>query len=250
MKYYISLLFIFVMQSVQASNIDSLKAKADNAYAHESFDKATKIYEEISAKGRSAEICYNLGNCYYRMDEIAKAVLWYERASLLNPSDMDIRFNLDMARSKTIDKVVPQHELFFVGWYHTIVNLMSLTAWACASIILFVCSLLSLTAYFFCAEIIMRKIGFFAFLVALVLSICGNVFALSQRQRLENRTGAIVMASAAVVKSSPSLSGSDLFILHEGTKVEITDDSLQGWYEVKLADGKVGWLQMRQIERI
>ncbi len=226
---------------------DSLRSKADSAYAKEDYHKAAALYKKLSP---SAPVCYNLGNCYYRLDDMARAVLWYERASMLDPSDGDIRFNLGMARGKTIDKVVPKHEIFFVNWYTTLVNTASVDEWGRLSLAFFLCALVALALCVALRRLVLRKISLAAFVVLLLLSVVGNVCALTGRYRLLHRTGAIVMDASAVVKSTPSASGNDLFVLHEGTRVEIRDNTLSSWYEIELADGKVGWIESRQVEVI
>lgn len=241
---------LFIVSSLSAVNADSLKVVADSAYAKEDFDKAANTYLRIAKMGESADICYNLGNCFYRLDDISRAILWYERASLLSPGDEDIRFNLDMARSKTIDRVIPRHEFFFVTWYRSMTNWMSADAWAHWSLIVFVLCLIALAIYIYAQPIWLRKTGFTLAVVFLLLTIMGNICAWSQRSRLANRDGAIVMSPSAVVKSTPATSGSDLFVLHEGTYVSIRDNSLNDWAEVTLADGKQGWIEKKQIEVI
>lgn len=241
---------LFIVSSLSAVNADSLKVVADSAYAKEDFDKAANTYLRIAKMGESADICYNLGNCFYRLDDISRAILWYERASLLSPGDEDIRFNLDMARSKTIDRVIPRHEFFFVTWYRSMTNWMSADAWAHWSLIVFVLCLIALAIYIYAQPIWLRKTGFTLAVVFLLLTIMGNFCAWSQRSRLANRDGAIVMSPSAVVKSTPATSGSDLFVLHEGTYVSIRDNSLNDWAEVTLADGKQGWIEKKQIEVI
>ncbi|MCD8303099.1 MAG: tetratricopeptide repeat protein [Prevotellaceae bacterium] len=240
---------IFLAQGVvcRAAQPDSLKVSADSAYAAEDYHLAARLYSQAEP---TAAVCYNLGNCYYRLDEMARAVLWYERASMLDPSDADIRFNLGMARGKTIDKVVPKHEIFFVNWYTSLVNVASVDEWGRLSLAFFACALVCLVLCVTLRSIVLKKISLSAFAVLLVFTVVGNVCAFSQRYRLLHRTGAIVMDASAVVKSTPSSSGSDLFVLHEGTKVEIKDSTLSDWYEIELADGKVGWIESRQIEII
>lgn len=235
---------------LQAANVDSLKVVADSAYAKEDFQKAANTYLRIAKIGDSPDICYNLGNCFYRMDDIAHAILWYERAQLLSPGDEDIRINLDMARSKTIDRVIPKHEFFFVTWYHTMANWMSADAWAKLSILFFILCLVTLAIYIYAHPMWLRKTGFTLAVTLLLATILGNVLAWSQNSRLKNRDGAIVMTPSAVVKSTPSQSGSDLFVLHEGTYVTIRDNSLNEWCEISLSDGKQGWIEKRQIEVI
>lgn len=226
------------------------KANADSAYARQQYQQAIKDYEELLHDGVSAELYYNLGNAYYRTDNITRAVLNYERALLLSPGDSDIRFNLQMARSKTIDKITPESEMFFVTWYHALVNIMSVDGWARTALVSFALAIVLALAYLFSARIWVRKVGFFGGLAFIAVFILANLFAYQQRQELVNRTGAIIISSAVPVKSTPSKSGTDLFILHEGTKVEITDGTMRGWKEIRVADGKEGWIETSKIEII
>lgn len=226
------------------------KANADSAYARQQYQQAIKDYEELLHDGVSAELYYNLGNAYYRTDNITRAVLNYERALLLSPGDGDIRFNLQMARSKTIDKITPESEMFFVTWYHALVNIKSVDGWARTALVSFALAIVLALAYLFSARIWVRKVGFFGGLAFIAVFILANLFAYQQRQELVNRTGAIIISSAVPVKSTPSKSGTDLFILHEGTKVEITDGTMRGWKEIRVADGKEGWIETSKIEII
>ena len=226
------------------------KAQADSAYQQEQYQQAAKIYEQLLKRGESADIYYNLGNAYYRMDDITHAVLAYERALLLSPGDADVRFNLQMARSKTIDKIVPESEMFFVTWYRSLVRLMSVDAWGRTAVVSLLCAMLLVLVYLFAQRIWLRKVGFFGGVLFLVVFVAANVFGFQQQQSLLHRTGAIIMRSAVPVKSTPSATGTDLFILHEGTRVNIIDDSMRGWREIRVADGKSGWVELKQIEVI
>ena len=226
------------------------KADADSAYVHERYQQAAQLYEQLLKKGVSPDLYYNLGNSYYRMDNFTKAVLNYERALLLSPGDKDIRFNLQMARSKTIDKIVPESEMFFVTWYRSLVNLQSVDAWAQMALIALAIAIVLALAYLFGNAVWLRKIGFFGGLLFVVLFLASNLFAWQQKRAIMNRTGAVIIHSAVTVKSTPSKNGTDLFILHEGTKVNITDGSMRNWKKVRVADGKEGWLETNQMEII
>ncbi len=233
-----------------AQELSQLKVEADSAYAREDYEQAQQKYQLVADSVQDASVCYNLGCCYYRMDDMARAVLWFERAYLLNPGDGDIRFNLDMARSKTIDRITPRHEMFFVSWYRWLTNIMSLQQWAVTCIILFLLALVSLSVFFFSRRYSMRKFGFYLTFVFIFLTILGNVCAFQQRSYLRNRNAAIIVSPAVTVKSTPSDSGNDLFVLHEGTKVNISDNEMKEWCEVKVADGKMGWIQKKDLEII
>ena len=244
------MLLLAVMLWLPAAAQAITKANADSAYARQQYQQAIKDYEELLEGGVSAELYYNLGNAYYRTDNITQAVLNYERALLLSPGDGDIRFNLQMARSKTIDKITPESEMFFVTWYHALVNIMSVDGWARTSIATFALAIVLALAYLFSARIWVRKVGFFGGLAFIAIFLLANLFAYQQRRELADRTGAIIISSAVPVKSTPSKSGTDLFILHEGTKVEITDGTMRDWKEIRVADGKAGWIETSKIEII
>ena len=226
------------------------KVEADSAYARGEYQQAIKDYEALLKQGASADLYYNLGNAYYRSENITRAVLNYERALLLSPGDRDIRFNLQIAQSKTIDRIVPESEMFFFTWYRSLVNLMSVDGWARTSLVSLALVIILLLVYLFSDRIWLRKIGFFGGFVLLVLFILSNVFAWQQKQNLLYRKGAIVIVPSVTVKSTPASNGTDLFVLHEGTKVTITDGSMAGWKEIRIADGKEGWIESKQLEEI
>ena len=226
------------------------KAMADSAYVRQQYQQAIADYEALLKKGVSADIYYNLGNAYYRTENITRAVINYERALLLSPGDRDIRFNLQLARSKTIDKITPESEMFFVTWYRSLVNIMSVDGWATMSLVSLALAIMLALCYLFTARVWMQKTGFFGAFAMIVIFGLSNLFAWQQKDQLVNRTGAIVISPAAAVKSTPANGGTDLFIIHEGTKVEITDSSMKEWKEVRIADGKEGWIKTSMIEMI
>ena len=226
------------------------KAEADSAYTRGEFQEAIKGYESLLKKGASAELYYNLGNAYYRTENITRAVLNYERALQLSPGDADIRFNLQIARSKTIDKIVPESEMFFVTWYRSLVNIMSVDGWGRTALVSLALVIILFLVYLFSARVWMQKVGFFGGFALLLLFALSNFFAWQQRNNLLYRKSAIVVVSSVTVKSTPAQNGTDLFILHEGTKVDITDGSMKDWREIRLADGKKGWIESKKLEVI
>jgi tetratricopeptide (TPR) repeat protein len=226
------------------------KAEADSAYVRGQYQQAIAQYEALLKQGASADLYYNLGNAYYRTENIPEAVLNYERALLLSPGDRDIRFNLQIARSKTFDKIVPESEMFFVTWYRSLVSMMSVDGWARTALVALALTIILLLVYLFSERIWLRKAGFFGGVALLVLFVCANIFAWQQKKDLLNRKGAIIFAPAVTVKSTPAANGTDLFILHEGTKVVITDGSMKEWKEIRIADGKEGWIESKHIRVI
>jgi len=249
-KILLLLMGLILSISLPAKDLNDIKAEADSAFTHEHYDKAIKMYKQLTNQTQSAEIYYNLGCAYYRVDSMAKSVLWLERASLLDPGDEDIRFNLDLARGKTIDKIIPQHEFVLVTFFRQIINMMNLDSWAITCIVLFFLSLLAFSQFFFSNKIILRKIFFFSAITLAILTIFGNVCAYQQKIQNANHNHGIIMSPAITVKSTPAESGNDLFVIHEGTNIEVLDSSLKDWCEIKIADGKLGWIPKSAFEII
>ena len=248
-KIYFSLLFVFA--SVLAYGQETTKAQADSAYINNDYANAVYLYEDILAnQGESADIYYNLGNSYYKMENIAKAILNYEKALMLNPGNGDIRFNLELAQSKTVDKVTPMSEVFLVTWMKSLTNTMSEQGWSKLAIASFILTLLGLVLYFFSKKIAMKKIGFISTLCLMLVCILANVFASSQKSKAQSHSSAIIMEPSVTVKSTPNEGGTELFILHEGRKVMIKDNTMREWKEIQLEDGNAGWVPASVIEII
>ena len=242
------LLLVFFGFSISASAVT--KQNADAEYTKGNYQQAIKDYEDLLKNGVSPEIYYNLGNAYYRTDNITKAVLAYERARLLSPGDEDINFNLQFARSKTIDKITPEGEMFFVTWYKALVNFACTDTWAKTGIIAIILALVLVLVYLFASKLVLRKAGFFGSIFFFVAFLASTLFAYQQKQMLIHRTGAIIIAPTVNVKKTPSKQSADQFVIHEGTRVDITDKSMNGWRAIHVADGREGWIETKQLEEI
>lgn len=229
---------------------DATKAEGDSAYIKNDFVSAIQIYEALLQNGESADVYYNLGNSYYKADNIAKAILNYERALLLQPGNSDIRANIDVARSKTVDKVEPTPDVFFVTWIKALINSLSANVWAAWAIACFILLIASLYFFIFSKYIVLKKIGFISGIIFLIFVVFANVFAAQQKEELLVRNSAIVMSPSVTIRSTPNESGTSLFVLHEGRKVSVKDNSMKEWKEISLEDGKVGWIPSSAIEII
>ena len=219
---------------------------AETAYASEQYGAAIEIYESLLKNyGASAELYYNLGNSYYKTGRIAQAILNYERALLIKPGDSDIRFNLELARLQT-DKIEPLQEFFLKKWFRAAQNLIGVDAWATVGIAGFLLFICCLVLFFFSKWMYLKKMGFYLGILLFVLVIAANLFGYNQKNELENRRAAIVFSPTVTAKSSPDNSGTDLFLLHEGTKVFIRN-TLGDWKEIILEDGHIGWIQKKDI---
>ena len=226
-------------------------ADADSAYIQGDYLTAIDIYQSvIENQGVNATLCMNLGSCWLKRVEIAKAILYYERAYLLDPSDPDIRFNLDLARTKTVDKVNAVNQLFIVVWFKKLLAVLDVNGWAVMTVILFALTIILTGVLLFSKKSGLRKISFSFSVFFLLLSILSFIFATTQMGNIRERDTAIIMSPSVTVKSTPTSAGTDLFIIHEGRKVKILDSSMKEWVEIRLEDGNTGWIPVDVMEII
>ncbi len=251
MKNILLIIFtVFVSFSSFALSTNAALDSATSSYKRGDYEKSVKIYETLLSEGmESATLYYNLGNSYFRLKNIPEAILNFERAKLLSPEDEDINFNLTLASGFIVDKVNPIPEFFVYTWIKSIVNTFTVNIWSVVSLTLFVLSLFLIIAFLFSGKVSMRKLFFWTGILFLLLSITSTVFAIKCRSDIVNNNSAIVMQAVSTAKSSPNENSTDLFIIHEGTKVTISEE-LDDWTEIKLADGNVGWIKSKDIEKI
>ena len=241
------------MCSVDASaknNAVPDKITADIAYDKGNYQEAVSLYEEILKHGEDANVYYNLGNAYYRIDNIAKAVLNYERALLFDPGNNDIRHNLEVAQGKTIDRLVPTDDVFFVSWYKSLVGLMGIDAWAYTSLIALVVALVMFLVYLFAQQMLLRKICFFSSIAFVIVFVLGNIFAWQMHSNVLSSSKAVVMSEQVTAKKTPVADGAEVMVIHEGTCVKVTDDSMKDWVQIEISDGREGWIPSSSLEMV
>ena len=233
----------------KSETIQSLKQKADDAYSKGKYQDAIESYEAALQKGKSANLYYNLGNAYYRTDNVTRAIINYEKARLLAPGDEDIIHNLEVARSKTIDNIQPGEKIFFKVWFENIKTSMNIDAWATLSLVSLIVALLLFLVYLFVKQMTVRKVAFYLSACLVIIFIFGNVFASQLKDFTTNSKCAVIVSPTATAKKTPTDQGADACILHEGTRADIID-ALKGWYEIRLADGTEGWISEKDVEVI
>jgi tetratricopeptide (TPR) repeat protein len=234
------------------ASADALKTyhEANIAYQKLDYPKSIQLYEDlIKNKSESIEIYYNLGNAYFKSGDFSKAILNYERAARLNPDDEDVNFNLKIASLKVVDKIESVPEIFYKRWINNFSLMLSSDTWTWI-LVLFVWVLFSLAAVYLLSRTSEAKKLSFLFLI-LFIAITSATFLIASRSHSITNIDekAIVMASSVYVKSSPDEKGNDLFILHEGTKVEILD-KLNEWRKIRIANGSIGWMKADEMEKI
>lgn len=242
MKRYILFIYILLPVFIFGQNTEELWEKANNHFTAEEFTEAVSVYEQILETGQeSAKLYFNLGNAFYKSGDINNAILYYEKAKILAPHDDDIEFNLRIANQFVVTKIEELPQPFFLRWRTSVVNKYPADTWSLISISSFIIFLVFLGFFLFGKNIRVKRIAFFLGILLIVFSTFTFSLASQQKQKITQRNHAIVFCPRVTVKSSPSESGTDLFLIYEGLKVEITD-SLNTWKEIKLADGNEGWM--------
>jgi len=242
-----TVIFLISLISLTAYAQTTLE-EANRLYADANYIDAAAAYEYMLQETPSAGLYYNLGNAYFRQDELAKAILNYERALRLKPYYDDARYNLSFAQSRIIDNIEDKDAFFISKWLTALRNLLSESAWAVISISLFLLAIVGAFVFAFSKAIQLRKTGFHIAWVALLLSVCSLCFSASLHHRDKVRSEAIIMQGIVNAKASPDKSGTDLFTLHEGTKVNIRS-TLNDWAEITVGDNR-GWIRLNTLERI
>lgn len=241
------ILLLFVSQMIWAQNAFE---QGNKYYQEENYPAAISSFESIINSGKeSAEVYFNLGNCYYKVHKVAPAVYNYEKALLLNPNDPEIKTNLDFARKMAIDdiKVIPK-----VGFNKVIADFTSnyyYDTWAWIAVCFAFLFLLFFVGYYFSHKTTIKRIfflGMFGWLLAIIICIASGFY---EKNRYDNERPAIVFSETASVKSEPKATATDAFVLHEGTKVYILE-RIANWKKVELTDETTGWIEESAIKEI
>lgn len=245
-----SLILILISWAAFADGNESLFALANQKYSEGEYAEASKSYEEIYNSGySSAALHYNLGNAYYKQNEVTRAILNFERALLLSPGDEDIKYNLDIANQLVADKINTLPEFFITRWLRLLRIGLSANQWGYFSLICFVLTAIFGLLFFFLRRRFIKKLFLIAGIFMLALSSTSLMFGRQQNKQFSERNTAIIFSPSVTAKSSPDESGTDLFVLHEGVKVWISD-KLNSWLEIELADGNKAWIPENSLERI
>lgn len=251
MKKQIIFLFLF-SYCFGFANIEAENAfiKGNASYKKGDYTKAINEYEQIlKSNNESSEIYYNLGNSYYKLKQIPNAILNFERALQLSPNDEDIINNLQIANTQIVDKIDAVPQLFIIEWIKNVQSSFNSSAWGVLTIVFFWLSIICLFIFLMFYSSIIRKTSIPVASLFLIFAIITFSFASISKKNEDNSDSAIIMSPSAYVKSSPDDKSTDLFILHEGTKIKILDE-VGDYKNIKLADGRVGWILKSMIEKI
>ena len=235
-------LLIFSCSCLFALNSsDSLFQKSNDFYKNGQFKKALDCYLNIPKEDLSGVIYYNIGNCYFKLKEFGYSRLYYEKAKLYDPLDKDVSHNLEILKTKLIDEISPVPEFFLIRFLNSINSIFNDTQWAYLFIVVFYFNIILFVVFLF-SQSVDTKINFLRTLFVstpVLLIVCSLMLYSNYLYKFES---AVLIDSNAYVKTAPSISASDYFIIHEGLKFQIIDQ-VDGWSRIKLKDGKDGWLE-------
>lgn len=235
-----------------------LAQQADSAYTQDNFALAEKLYlESIRQDGTSSTLFYNLGNTYYRQGNLGKAIVNYERALKLDPTNTDARDNLEFVKSKITDRQTVDDSSITIAFWNNIVGLFQANTWAWIAVALFAICLGAMLIYVFSSVVTVKKICFFGAIIVFMLCALSIVISFSAANRVNTHNHAIILPPSAQLSTTPRearTASEEAFLLHEGTKVEIVDSVAtpgEGtWYEVAVGAGDRAWIKASDVEKI
>ena len=249
MRYLRLVIILFLSSNIFAQNIDRFE-KANQLYNQEKFQEAIELYKTILDSGEeSPALYYNLGNSYYKQSNIGPSIYYYEKALQLAPGDEDILNNLAFAQNSTIDKIDVMPQGFVTKFLNSITNLFAIDGWAWVSVVGIVGFVILMLLYFTAISSAKKRLFFLTSWVFLFLGVIAITFAFKQSTDLINTQYAIVFSQESDVKNEPNLRSDEVFKLHEGTKIQITD-TVSNWKKIRLADGKIGWIPTSDIKEL
>jgi len=221
---------------------EQLMERANKYYQDQKYDQAIQAYKPILSQGyESPALYYNLGNAYFKSGSIGNAILYYERGLKLSPGDEDIQFNLKVANSRTVDKITELPKIFIVQWWEVFITSFSLSGWSVITVIIFWIFLTSIGLFILSGRIRIQKISLMAGSISLALLILVVVILISRYNHEAVTDYGVLTEEIYSVKVAPDQKSNDQFVIHEGIKF-VVEDQVNGWYKIRLVDGKVGWI--------
>ena len=246
-KYIVLLFFVLGSFYSQAQSFTTELNQAELSYSESKYDTAALIYQSILDGGyHSSELYYNLGNCYFKLNEIPSAILNYERALKFDPNNDNIQYNLNLCNSLIPDRIDKIPELFFIQWYKGLYNYFPIDVWAKIIIALFVLFSVFMLLYFLSSRMFFRKMGFWFAMLFLVFFVFSFFLTTQKYTSFKKHNQAVIFTPSITVKSSPAKNSVDLFVVHEGTKVFIMDQ-VGNWKKIRIQNGSIGWIEAENM---
>jgi tetratricopeptide (TPR) repeat protein len=249
MKRLASFILLWIGFWSNAQN-EAIFEQATVAYNEGDYEKAITNYLEILDNGEhSAALYFNLGNSYYKINQIAPSIYYYEKALLLKPNDPEIKNNLAYAQNMTLDAIEKMPETGFSKIYNKITGFLSFDQWAISAVVFTILFVVLYIAFFYFRYSSRKRIAFITGMISLIIALISMTFAFIQYNDFKGDRQAIIFSEEVAVKSEPNNRSQEVFNLHEGTKIHVLD-SLDEWKKIRIGDGKTGWLMNTDIKML
>lgn len=233
-----------------AQNPDSLFVQANELYRQENYTEALKVYEEIEAMDQESWALYfNIGNIHYKMNRVAPAIFYYEKALKLRPDQPDVRFNLEFANQMVLDNIEPLPRNLGQRFMDAVILKLTYETWAKIAVGLAFLFALLFLMYHFSYSTGKKRFYFISSIITVILVTTSVFFAFRNQLYMKNNKEAIIFATEAEVMNAPTTTSEAYFELHEGTKVTVLE-SLDNWKKIRIADGKIGWIEEKDLKEI
>lgn len=224
--------------------------KANELYTQENYEEAAKTYEEIlNTNQHSVELYFNLGNAYYKLNAIAPAIYYYEKALLIEPNNKNVRNNLKFAQNMTIDEIVVTPKVGLSEWIQDFTSVYHYNLWAKIAIGFSFLVLLAFIGYYFISRIMLKRLFFGLAVLFIIGSAITVMIAVFERNQNENYNPAIVFAESVALTGEPKSNSKTVMLIHEGTKVVLLE-TLDDYYKVELLNGTEGWLLKSSVKAL
>jgi len=242
--------FSLIGNLIAAQTSDSLFVKANNFYQKEAYKKAVDTYKKIESQSAvSTDLYYNIANAYYKRNEVAPAIYYYEKALQLDPNNQDARYNLAFANRMTIDKIDILPKSFLQKMEDNYIRIFKYDTWALIAVVSSILFVLLFLSYYFSYISTRKRLYFISAIISLFILVMSFTFAFSGYNYAKNNNPAIIFALRSAVKDAPTPNSNTVFELHEGTKVLILE-KVDTWQKIKLADGKIGWIDQNDLKAL
>jgi tetratricopeptide (TPR) repeat protein len=247
---FFAVILLLSTSLVYADRNDDDFVKANAKYSEGAWEEALEYYGNIEKRGfESFELFYNKGNVYYKLERLPEAILYYEKAKRLHPKNEDVEHNLSLCYSLIKDKHQEIPEVFFERWWNNVSDSLSADGWAKLSLVTFILMLVFAGIYLIADKYSLRKFSFWFAIALLVVNLHTFGFAYQEYKQYNNHNFGIIFSPSVTIKSSPDQNSTDIFVLHEGTKVKIMEE-LPEWKKIKIPDGTTGWIRKDKLEII
>ena len=243
----IFLLLIIISLSSAKADVDSIMQKGTEFYKKNQFQLSIDEYNKLINQGYAGtSLYYNLGNAHYRLGKVGYAILYYEKALKLSPTDEDVIHNLELAKLNLKDRVDTLPPFFIFNLWEGLLAAFSVSGWTMIVYIIFMLLLITSVAYFFSRSVSEQRLSFFTGVGLTAILFLSIILLVVKMNKEFNVKDGIVVETSVIVKSSPDNSAKDSFQIHEGLKVRV-EDNVDEWAKIRLDDGKIGWIPEKSL---